>query len=368
MRVIVDRDALKRAVDDVSQVNDGSGLSVIAKDSGVLVVQMVGRGDTSSRTALEAVVAEPGEALLEAKSPLGGIIAAMPAGAVTLETEDHALAIRLGRINFRLATSASPPWPWPDYAAHGTTVEVEAKVLAAGLAHVVSAAGDKVNLSPSLMSVRMRLGELGIELTATDSYRLHQDRVPLLGEAPASMTGDMLLPLPFCRALAKMAKDPDEPVLRLVISPQGVEVTVDETSVAGRLINAQFPDVETLLRAHTPYGTLTFPREAAIAALRRIGLMADAVSHRITLAVENGVLSIASTDAERGSGLEEIADARWESEAGNEPYTLGVNWRFLSEAVSAVDAEDVSIHYGTQGRPVFIRSEDAFVALVMPLL
>jgi DNA polymerase-3 subunit beta len=241
-----------------------------------------------------------------------------------------------------------------------------------GLFNRCRAVADRGDLLPILSAVRLQLEPGHIGATATDKYRLTIGQIPARGTtreqvlAPATTVATILGRL----SAVELALGTD--------SVEGsVWLTLQAGSVTARVltVDGTYPSVESVVARAGGDLTVTLPRVALLEAAGRAAAITTAAADKnapARIVVDAGTITI-----EPGSGTERTCTAPAVAaqvgglQAG---WVAGVNPAFLLEAVSSIDAAEVTLHLGEPTRPLMFTaggevsdSSAPFRHIVMPV-
>jgi DNA polymerase-3 subunit beta len=197
-------------------------------------------------------------------------------------------------------------------------------------------------------------------MVATDGHRLAQ--ILRDGDEPVSEPVQVVIPR---KALHEMTRilEPETESLEIILQETHVVFLLPRTVLIGRLIEGQFPSHEQVVPK--PSGSpMTVKRQEAIQSLKRVSLMASDKSKMVKLALAPGSLTLASEDTEIGTAQEELA-----AEYSGEELAAGFNARYLLDALSAMETEEVTIDISDPLAPGLFEPVDGgrYKCVVMPM-
>ena len=200
-----------------------------------------------------------------------------------------------------------------------------------------------------------------LTVAALDGYRLGVCKASV-----ESFTGNINNAIVPGKALTEMVKliGAEEKTAKIYLSENQVMLLTGETLLTARLFNGRFVDYNNLL--NTPYKTEIFVnREDLISALDRMSILAKTASNLISVKSVGSTLKL-TTNNEIGDIEEELEIER----KGNE-IKIRLNYKYLLDALKAIDEEKVRLCFNTESTPMFIRSANeenrSFDYLVMPV-
>ena len=280
----------------------------------------------------------------------------MPEGAITIRSNDGEVELSGNGPRFtirQLALEDYPDLPEPDL---GGAVQVDGKALVGGIAQVVVAAS-RDSARPILTGVLIENSDRGLRLVATDSYRLAvRDLVD------TEIGGSGLVP---ARGLRELSRTVAADLISVVIQDREVVFVSERGSLSIRLIEGTFPNYRQLLPQEKHPNEVVLDKGGLLEAVGRASLVAeDHIPIRLKL-TEGGVhIAVSRRDV---GGESELIKGEYRGEA--EEVDIAFNSRYLSDGISALEGDEVSVAVVNGLKPGIIRSEghDEFLYLLMPV-
>ena len=319
--------------------------------------------DLELSIAVERTVAgeADGSAVLPARLT-SEIVRALPSGAVSVHADGDQARISADRSQFSVRTFPVEDFPRV-LEPEGTGVTLPSADFAEALRQVVRAASTD-DARPILTGVLMAAEAEGLQLVATDSYRLAVRDLPetrVLGPEQK-----VLVPSRALNELARVLATEPDVTLRLGERDVAFEVTGEAGHVrlTSRLIEGEFPKVRQLIPQHHA-NRLTVGREPLLDGIRRVRLVArESVSPSIRLAMSADGLDLSAIDVEKGEAAESL-DAKYE---GTE-MTVAFNPVYLQEGVEACAGDEITLETLDALKPAVVRSAEQsdYLYLLMPV-
>jgi DNA polymerase-3 subunit beta len=311
------------------------------------------------KASCDAQVIQTGSLALSARR-LYDIVRELPEEEVHLIAEkEHWASLQCGRASFRLA--GLPPEEFPPLPSFDPEQAVKlppesVREMVAKTLYAVSTDTTRYVLN----GVLLNLQDKTIEMVATDGHRLAQ--ILRDGDEPVSEPVQVVIPR---KALHEMTRilEPETESLEIILQETHVVFLLPRTVLIGRLIEGQFPSHEQVVPK--PSGSpMTVKRQEAIQSLKRVSLMASDKSKMVKLALAPGSLTLASEDTEIGTAQEELA-----AEYSGEELAAGFNARYLLDALSAMETEEVTIDISDPLAPGLFEPVDGgrYKCVVMPM-
>jgi len=211
-----------------------------------------------------------------------------------------------------------------------------------------------------LNGLLLLLEENCFRLVGTDGRRLATEAVP----AEVNQGSRMIVPrkaMMAVRACLDAVKKEDSEV-SIGMGVSHGEVTMESGSVVARLLEGDFPDYRDVIPTK-PSMELKLSREELMLGCRRVGVFSGTEGTLIKMSVKEKelVLSASSTDIGNASENVSILEGR-----GVE-MELGINYRYVVDALSCLKDEEIYVDLVGSRRPVCFRSSDAYRSVVMPM-
>lgn len=315
-------------------------------------------------TGVAADVTAPGRVAAPARL-LADWVAGLPTEPVrlTVEPGKGRLRARCGRSTATLAAQDADDFPVVAPVEDARVLALDGRRLGRALARVLPAASRDEG-RPALTAVRFTMGPDGLRLAAVDGFRLAQAALPeIVGEE----TWQLLVPQRAAAEFARVAGEGGTARLAPTADGRGAWLTVGETAIFARLVEAPFPLIDGLVprawRTRVTVGTDDLRRALKLAASFGGGEQRPAV-----LDAAPGGLVLRSPDDGAGEGETALGAA-----VEGEPSRVAVNLRLLADLLATADAPTLALAWESPAHPIVVRqvgageTPAADLWLVMPL-
>lgn len=310
------------------------------------------------------VVAVPAKELIER-------VKAMPEGPVQISsTEGATVLIKAvgGKREFRLRGMPGedfPALPKPDGKAS------EISIAAASLADLIARTHFSISADetrPHLNSALFEWEGETIRMVTTDGHRLSKYEIAADGGQKASFS--LLVPLKgilelrrLCDELKSEKGDKEGTPLKLLRGGPNVFFATSDSTLAIKLVDAQFPPYQQVIPQRTE-NSVSVGRATLIDVLRAMSVAASERTGSVKIGVSKGVMRVTSENPDSGDALDEIP-----IDYAGADMTIGFNVRYLIDALSALDEDEVKLGLSGELDPVMIEPASArkFIAIVMPM-
>jgi DNA polymerase-3 subunit beta len=319
--------------------------------------------DVSLLCGCPAQVVEEGGVTLSAKK-LYEIVRSLPETDVSLKLEKDAWTrIRCDRSEFRIAGLPREDFPTLPDGKAARAVEIPSGLLRTLIQRTqfaITAEDARYYLAGALLV----LDKESAAMVATDGHRLAWAQQK--GALKLAEPSRVLVPRKAITELARLMEElgPDE-VVGFQQSDAHLVFTAGGRRLASKMVEAQFPAFEKVI-AVAGDKKLTLPREALLAAIKRVSLLSSERGRAVRLALESGKLEVSASSPELGEAREALP-----VEYTGEGTEIGFNAQYLLDFLQVVGTEQVQLELRdaeSQGvlRPVG-ESEGEYRYVVMPM-
>jgi len=314
--------------------------------------------EISAKIEKEGTVTVPAKTFVE-------IIGTISSGKISLETTQEGLVLTGEKEKTVFQTSPAEEFPkiYEDKGKHVMTLQKGAA--GKDFSKIVFAASPDSE-RPALSGVLIKEEEDGFLLVATDGYRLSLKKQALQGVKKTRAEEDvsMLVPARVIKELVQMEKDGEGDVKVYAAREKNQIIFVqNETTLVGRLIEAEFPDYEKIIP--TDFSTKTIlEKEALQKAIKAGYVFARQTAGIIKLAIEKNRVLVSANAPSVGKNLVEV-----ESKTVGEENEIAFNARYLLDFLSNSSSETISFEMtGPLNPGVFKEANDSsFMHLIVPI-
>ncbi len=323
---------------------DNTGFWVVASDSSLT---MMTKSPTTKVSVQGAVVFPPQRILQIIKSAAGDIhfkVSAKNGKYVAIVSSEKA----------KWTIPLVNPEGFPDFRdrAKETAQEIDAEGFKAAL--------DNVRKSASVDPMRpyyMVVDVNNSRVRASDGQRFQQIKF--------SFPFDCQIPIKAAQFISQKIK-PDS-VVRAGKTETSLLFWVDDVLTVSQKMVSKFPDVDEVLLLPNLSNDQPFSvgREALLAAVKRVRIVADEDTAAVVLSLNKGSVSVQSKDMDDGGTAVETVPAKWDLS----PRHVSVNHAYLVDMLSSTKAEICYFRLGkdliTKPSPLLMEDEDAGLLAVL---
>ncbi len=355
---VADKKSTMPILSNVLLKTDGSTLKASATDLFMAVT-----ATAQAQVARQGSLAVPAKELIER-------VKAMPEGPVQIVATEGSTALikAVGlKREFRLRGMPGedfPALPAPDPNAEA--IHVSAGTLADLVARThfsVSADETRPHLNSALLEWE---GETA-RMVTTDGHRLSKYEVHAPGAA-----GNFALLMPLkgvvelrrlCDEIKAEKGDKDGGILALLRGGPNVFFVREDSSLAIKLVDAQFPPYQQVIPQKTAHA-VHVPRTVLVDVLKAMSVAASERTGSVKMSLTKGAMRVSSENPDSGDGVDELA-----VEYGGPDLTIGFNVRYILDCLGALDEDEVELGFSGELDPVVVKPVSArnFLGIVMPM-
>ncbi len=335
-----------------------TGVLIEATDSDIYLTSS--NVDISIETLItddSLMIHEKGKALVSGKQLLD-IIRKLDSDSLYFETiENQTLLLRAGRGEYNLRLMNFLDYPMIDFVPLENPLDIKSSTLRKIIKTTVFATSN-VEVNPIITGVNFNLNDTTLTATATDSFRLSQNKIEL---EDSFSNFNVTIPSKSLDELNK-ALDSEDINISLYFSSNKLLFKFNNVLFQTRLLDGEYPNTSKIFTDHFPQ-SIYFDKESLIKVVERVSLMSpsDKVTDKelnysiikLTL-LDNKNVEISTSNSLVGTAKEEITPTQILSD---EPITISFSSRYLLDALKAVDDFEVSLNFSGSLRPVIIKSD-----------
>jgi DNA polymerase-3 subunit beta len=200
-----------------------------------------------------------------------------------------------------------------------------------------------------------------LRMVSSDGHRLSLMEAEIPSEHLDLKSG-VILPKKGAQEIKKIIEDNES--ARLGIDDNFCFVTSGSDQLVIRLIDGTFPDYRVIIPA-TRERFLTFNRDIVYNALKRISVLcSDSMFRGVKACITSNAMEIESLDKNLGEAREIV-----EISYDGEPFDMAFNAKYMMEALSVMDSDEVILTANNADSPCLLTGEKdkGFLGLIMPM-
>lgn len=275
---------------------------------------------------------------------------------VTMEATVDSVSVGAESTETTLQALPATDYPVIPAVAGEEAATVDGEALRRGLSQVLFAVSTD-ETRPEINGVLVSITGEGVVLASTDSYRLAESVVPLVGRA---RLGDHVVPW---RTLQEVVRCVGSNPVAIRFSDSQVSFVGEDVTIISRLIEGQYPSYQPIIP--TTYVARCTVESAVLTRLvKQASLFCKVGVNDVRMAVEGGKVTVSASNAAVG---EHHGSAEVTTEG--KPCGALFNYRYLLEGVAAIGASEVTLSLTGELTPALMQAAgpSAYRYVVMPI-
>lgn len=310
------------------------------------------------KTVIEVENGENGNIVINAKR-LSEIVRKMPAGSLEIEIDsNNSAVIKSGKSKMSIMCMSANDYPDVPKANIENGFVMQQKTLKSMIFQTVYACAvndTKPIFTGCLFDVKNNV----LSIVAMDGLRIALRQEPLTYENIR-----FIVPKKSLEELARLLSDDENESITVCLEKNQVSFAFGNYSMISRIISGDFLDFEKYIKHENSTSIEVNCSELIDTLERGMLVISDKVKVPLRCEFSNDTLSLNCTTS-LGSYFDEIG-----VKYSGETFTIGLNTRFLLEAIKASECSDVNlILTGKSSEPVLIvpKEGNEFTFLIMPM-
>lgn len=321
--------------------------------------------ETTISATLEVDSQEEGLAAIPARLLLDGL-KALPEQPVTfvLEEENNTLEMSSDYGKYSLAFIDGEEFPrLPDMEDVSTTV-IPGEILATAINKTLFAAGND-ELRPVMSGVFFQFSTDNLTFVATDAHKLVRYR---RNDQKAGQTAEFIMPRkPLNILKGTLTSAGDE--VKIHYNETNARFEFDNIVMTCRLIDGKYPNYEAVIPKDNP-NNMEIERSTFLSSAKRVAIFSNKTTHQVRLKMAGSELNISAEDLDFSNKAHERLNCNYTGD----DMEIGFNSRFLTEMLSNLESDNVTLEMSAPNRAGIILPNDGLVdgedvlMLVMPVM
>ena len=303
---------------------------------------------------------EAGEVVVQAKL-FGDIIRKLPSSTVHVSEENDNLLIQCANSEFHIVGFPADEFPNIKDTEEITDKIVFEKELLNDMIKKTSFAASIDESRGVITGVLIEMKEESLNMVALDGFRMAVAREKIRN----AKKKDIIIPAKILNEISKILSESEmeETSVDLYLNQKKATFLFDDTKVVLRLLEGQFVKYEDILPKDSQC-RVVLNKSDFMNSIERASLLAKVGKNNlIKLDIKANNMEITSK-SEEGTVKEEIMVSKEGSD-----LVIGFNSKYLSDALKAIDDENITMLFNTAISPCLIRplTGDAYEYLVLPV-
>ncbi|GGL57893.1 DNA polymerase III subunit beta [Sporolactobacillus putidus] len=292
------------------------------------------------------------------------LVRKLPDEQILIEADSRLIAkITSGKAEFSLNGLDPDEYPNLPVINEKDVVSIRKDLLKDLIRQTIYAVSDS-ETRPVLTGVKWTIKDGRLDCVATDSHRLAQRSVSIESVNETEVF-NIVIPGTSLNELSKILDDDDEKNIDLVITANQVLFKTRNMQFYSRLLDGNYPDTSRLIPSDSKT-TMTLSTKDLYHSIERASLLAKEERNNVVkLRADGEQVEISSQSAELGRVFETLNTEKFEGE------TLHISFsaKFMMDALSKIDAQNVRIFFTGPMRPFIIRpiGDEGILMLILPI-
>jgi DNA polymerase-3 subunit beta len=321
-------------------------------------------GETSMSVALDVMADDDGNVGMPAKMLLD-ILKNLPDQPLTfkVDTDNYAIEILAQSGKYKLGGEDATDFLDIANLSNTETFHINASVLSNAINKTLFAVATD-ELRPAMTGVFFRADDTGLTFVSTDAHKLvryqHDNN-------PDNVETEFILPKKALTLLKNVLPSNDS-LVNIAYNRTGVLFSIGNARLVCRLIDARFPDYKNVIPLDNP-NRLTINRSDFANSLKRLSIFANKNNHQVVFEVSDNELKLSTQDLDYSNEAAERLTCQYTGD----DMQIAFNARFLSETLSVLDTEEITLEMSTPNRAGIILPTEQeegshILMLMMPLM
>lgn len=366
MKITVKKEQLQEKLSDIQAIAEKKTTMQVLSH---FLLDVSSEGVTLSATDLETAIREPlsaekieaeGSVCIPARK-LFEIVREVE-GEITISSDDSEwIRVKSGASNFRLACLKADEFPkWP-HMEESENMTLKASDLLLMIEKTLYSAGESdTRYTLNGLLFHLKPSEKKLVVVGTDGHRLsaisHSSEIPLHDEMK------VIVPRKAASELRRFLDNGDDEVT-VVLGKNHIEFDIGEIKFLTRLIEGTYPNYDQVIPSSNEK-KVSMSRENFFKALKRTSVMSKEKSNAVKIDVKDNSMTITASNPDLGEAKDEVS-----VNYTGEEISLGFNARYIIDALSAMDSEEVTFELQDPLSPTLLKesTSENYRCVVMPM-
>src|SRR5690606_2598911 len=320
--------------------------------------------ETTISSKLEVESTEKGMICVPARLLLE-TLKTFPEQPLTFTVEDNnTIEISSNHGKYALAYANGEEFPNAVELKDPSSTVVQGDILANAIAKTIFASGND-DLRPVMSGVFFQFSTDNLTFVATDAHKLVKYTRE---DVKATGTAEFIMPKKPLNLLKNILVGSEEQIT-IEYNDSNAKFTFENIVLICRLIDGKYPNYEAVIPKENP-NKLTIDRQLFLSSVKRVSIFSNKSTHQIRLKIAGAELNISAEDIDFSNKAEERLTCNYQGD----DIQIGFNSRFLSEMLSNLSSDEVSLEMSLPNRAGILTPADGLdegeniVMLVMPVM
>ncbi len=349
---------VSRAVSNRTTIPVLKGIHIAAKDDKLVLTSS--NLDMSIRRDIDAVVDEPGEAVVIAKL-FSEIIRKLPAETIFVEEEEtDILSISTSSSSFQVLTLPAEEFPETGKVDEQDKEIMMNKGILGNMIRRTAFAASIEEAKGVLTGILTEMTEEDITMVALDGFRLARTREIMKNEEERKF----IISAKIMNEVARIiSEDDQEEDMRMFIGEKRAVIRTGRTEIFMRVMEGDFIDYRRIIPQDSETKVVV-SRELFTAGIERASLLAKEGKNNLVKITVSDDMMVITSRSEEGNVREELPI---DKEGKN--IEIGFNSKYVMDVVKEIEDETLTLYMKSSVTPCVVRSPegDHYEYLILPV-
>ncbi|ALJ00281.1 DNA polymerase III subunit beta [Rufibacter tibetensis] len=281
----------------------------------------------------------------------------------TIDEETYTIEISSSNGRYKLSGENATDFPRVPVVRGGNAIEIPSNVLGRAINKTIFAVSND-ELRPAMTGIFVQLSSGNITFVATDGHRLLRYRRQ---DVSSENAASIIIPKKAFNLL-KSTLPSEATAVRVEFNTSNAFFSFDNIRMICRLIDERYPDYENVIPTQNP-NKLVIDRYDFLSSVKRISIYSNKTTHQVRLRITGSELQISAEDLDFSNEANERLTCQYDGE----DMEIGFNAKFLTEMLSNIDSDEISLELSTPNRagllmPSTNDEDESILMLVMPVM
>lgn len=301
---------------------------------------------------------------------ISGLIGFLPEKPINLEISD--LSFKVEADNYQTTIKGFNPDDFPiiPKISEGENVSVKSQLFCQSLSQVVDIASLS-STKPEISGVYFLFQKNLITMTATDSFRLGEKKIPIKAENQNfSKEYSFILPQRAAKEVINIFGEKEGDLVirfspnQILFETGGAEATKNQIQLISRLIEGEYPNYQEII-PKTSEIQIVLPKNDFINQVKAASLFSDKINEvKLRIDPKKNKVEFFSQNPDLGEHKSYLS-----GKVEGKPLEISFNHRFLLDGLLNIKSQDVVFELTNSEKPGVLRpkNDDNYLYLVMPI-
>ncbi len=313
-------------------------------------------------TKMGAQVKTEGKTTASARKLLE-IVREIPQDKISLEaTANSRLLIKAGRSKFELSTIPAEDFPNINLYQDLPLKNCDASILRRALQKTFYSIPmeEETFTAPGLLWHSTEEG--GFRFVSSDGHRLAYYEAPASAFPGLEITREIIVPRKAVQEISRLLEKETEATIGA--DEKSLVLRTPNTFLSTLLLDAEFPEYETIIPAERPSG-ITLAADVLFPALKRVAVVTDLTYRHVKFNISKNSLELESGNPELGNA-NDIIDIDYDGE----DFSVAFNVKYILDSISVMEGPTIRFEWMDEFHGgIFLSPEDpGYLSLIMPMV